>query len=82
MHSTRPNSIDKETWEPTITRLFQLDDLAAIGNNSLSTIVEAWSIDCPDHGESAAFNRASLDMEYTRVCQWLLLLKSVTPLIV
>ncbi|KZT74228.1 hypothetical protein DAEQUDRAFT_295256 [Daedalea quercina L-15889] len=43
----------KEIWEPVISRLFALEILEEGG----VSIAEIWTIDCPDHGESAALNR-------------------------
>ncbi|TFK80681.1 hypothetical protein K466DRAFT_370156 [Polyporus arcularius HHB13444] len=39
--------IDKETWEPVISQLFALE----------REISEVWTVDNPDHGESAALNK-------------------------
>ncbi len=49
---------DKEQWEPTLAKLFQLSDSKA----SPVLLKEAWCLDCPDHGEtSASFNAAELE---------------------
>jgi len=45
-------SLDKELWEPVLTRLFELP--TQYGNPL--QIREAWTIDSPNHGESAALN--------------------------
>ena len=48
--------LDKETWEPVIGRLFQYQ----ITHPSLKPIREAWSLDWPNHGESAVLNESVL----------------------
>ncbi|KAI0269361.1 Alpha/Beta hydrolase protein [Gloeopeniophorella convolvens] len=50
LHST---SFHKETWEPTLTRLFEL---VASGAAAHLKIREAWAIDCPNHGEASVLN--------------------------
>ncbi|KDQ62330.1 hypothetical protein JAAARDRAFT_149140 [Jaapia argillacea MUCL 33604] len=59
LHST---SFHKETWEPTVQRLFQLVTNAAdTGGGGLPVkIREAWVIDCPNHGVSAKLNEVAL----------------------
>jgi len=42
---------DKETWEPSIERLFELD-----GRAPKRLIAEIWSVDCQHHGEAAIVN--------------------------
>ncbi|KAJ6498321.1 alpha/beta-hydrolase [Mycena vulgaris] len=46
----------KETWVPTIEYLYQFQSSATSG----VTIVEAWSMDSPNHGEAAAINDKAL----------------------
>ncbi|KAF7331405.1 Abhydrolase domain-containing protein mpaH [Mycena kentingensis (nom. inval.)] len=54
-------SFHKETWVPTIERLF---DLAASEDCPVK-IREAWCLDCPNHGRSASMNaNALLQPEY------------------
>ncbi|KAF4616073.1 hypothetical protein D9613_011338 [Agrocybe pediades] len=53
LHST---SFHKETWEPTLEDLFQF----ASRHGSKNLIREAWSIDCPNHGESGHLNHRAL----------------------
>lgn len=69
LHAT---SFHKETWEPTIDRLFQL---ASTDNNQHVKIREAWCLDCPNHGAAAELNeRVLLEPEYFLNCerfQWL-----------
>lgn len=48
--------IDKEHWEPTLERLFELDDQ----NKNATRILEAWSLDYPSHGEAAELNEKVL----------------------
>lgn len=43
---------DKEHFEPTIEHLFELDQ----GNNGATRIIEAWAIDCQNHGKAAPLN--------------------------
>ncbi|KAI0040388.1 alpha/beta-hydrolase [Auriscalpium vulgare] len=43
----------KETWEPTIERLFELQ---ATSRDSSIFIAEAWSIDGPNHGHAGVLN--------------------------
>ncbi|KAG7099923.1 hypothetical protein E1B28_001718 [Marasmius oreades] len=47
----------KETWKPLIEHLFQL----AGSNGAPVNIAEAWSIECPNHGESAVINASDID---------------------
>lgn len=42
----------KETWEPTVEDLFQLD--------SGMLVREAWGLDCQNHGEACTLNEAIL----------------------
>ena len=65
---------DKETWEPVISRLFELQNLDTGG----PLITEMWTLDCPDHGESAALNRSvpASALRAGRVCKFVL---SVLP---
>ncbi|KZT20562.1 alpha/beta-hydrolase [Neolentinus lepideus HHB14362 ss-1] len=49
LHST---SFHKETWEPTLEKLFSL--LVA---QKRVKVREAWTIDCPNHGVAAALNQ-------------------------
>lgn len=46
------SSIDKELWEPTLTRLFDQQ----LQPGSFLRIRDAWAIDGPNHGESASLN--------------------------
>ena len=43
----------KETWEPVLTELAQLDAESSL-------VKEAWAIDCPNSGESALLNEKLL----------------------
>lgn len=45
--------IDKEQWEVTIEKLFEL-------TTSRSVIREAWALDCQSHGESGILNAEKL----------------------
>ncbi|KAF8954108.1 Alpha/beta hydrolase fold-1 [Flammula alnicola] len=53
LHST---SFHKETWEPALEDLFAL----ASQPGSTTVIREAWTIDCPNHGESGQRNHRTL----------------------
>ncbi|KAF9027237.1 hypothetical protein BDZ89DRAFT_952353 [Hymenopellis radicata] len=48
MHST---GFHKECWEPTLERVF---------SRASSGVREAWVLDCPNHGASAALNEVTL----------------------
>ncbi|KAI0353738.1 hypothetical protein OH77DRAFT_589042 [Trametes cingulata] len=48
----------KETWEPTISYLLDLE-LAAMHNGGSAKFTPMWTIDCPDHGESALMNKGT-----------------------
>ncbi len=48
MHST---GFHKECWEPTLERVF---------SRASSGVQEAWVLDCPNHGASAALNEITL----------------------
>ena len=49
---------DKESYHPVISRMLQLNGAE---NRYAAGIREVWLIDLPNHGESAALNRALLD---------------------
>jgi hypothetical protein len=59
----------KEFWEPTIDDLYEL--LACRGDET-PKIREAWSIDCPSHGEAALLNEEALHYGFPVVCEALL----------
>ena len=46
---------DKEQWEPTIQRLFDLD-----ATRPTRLIRDAWSLDWQSHGEAGILNRSAL----------------------
>ncbi|OSD01867.1 alpha/beta-hydrolase [Trametes coccinea BRFM310] len=50
-------SSHKETWLPTIEHLFQLQQAAP---TNVFTIVEAWSLDGPNHGHAGIMNQHKL----------------------
>ena len=65
LHAT---SFHKETWEPTMERLFYL----ASSRGSSLKIREAWALDCPNHGESAMLNERALQQpEFLFNCSFL-----------
>ncbi|KAI6100606.1 hypothetical protein F5141DRAFT_308717 [Pisolithus sp. B1] len=51
-------SSHKESYHPTIAHLLRMN---ATGNRYINMIREIWSIDMPNHGESAVLNRAYLE---------------------
>jgi hypothetical protein len=53
LHAT---SFHKETWEPSLERLFRLS--SQLG--SVVKIREAWAVDCPNHGASSQLNEEAL----------------------
>lgn len=54
LHST---SFHKETWEPSIEKLLTL----SAQTRSKVKIREAWSLDCPNHGEAGHLNEPLLN---------------------
>ena len=52
----------KEQWEPTIEDLKKLDDTGIIR--------EVWSIEAPNHGDSAILNEEVLRLGYTPICEY------------
>ncbi|KAJ2914575.1 hypothetical protein MD484_g5853, partial [Candolleomyces efflorescens] len=52
----------KEQWEPTIEDLKKLDDTGIIR--------EVWSIEAPNHGDSAILNEEVLRLGYTPIFGW------------
>ncbi|TCD67196.1 hypothetical protein EIP91_000423 [Steccherinum ochraceum] len=46
----------KESWEPVLERLFDLQ----LASTCKGRVTEAWSMDCPSHGEAAAHNETLL----------------------
>ncbi|KIP03129.1 hypothetical protein PHLGIDRAFT_111245 [Phlebiopsis gigantea 11061_1 CR5-6] len=57
----------KEHWEPTLDHLYAL--LARANNNKVK-IREAWSIDCPNHGDAAILNEEVLTWGYLPTFSW------------
>ena len=58
----------KEHWEPTLEFLYAL--LGASGPSGQGVrIREAWSIECPNHGDAAVLNESVLSWGYTPVCK-------------
>jgi len=58
----------KEHWEPTIQRLFQ-DQQAASGSSV--RFHDMWSLDMPNHGDSAILNEEALRLGYD-TCKFLI----------
>ncbi|KAG2751062.1 alpha/beta-hydrolase [Suillus brevipes Sb2] len=57
LHST---SFHKETWQPTLERIFQCSSAHSRNSSKSLKIKCAWAIDCPNHGVSAALNDDAL----------------------
>lgn len=58
-------SFNKENWEPT------LDDLQALIRDKKGVRVrEYWSIEAPNHGDSALLNEEALAVGYTPICMF------------
>ena len=57
-------SFTKEIWEPT------LEDLQALVLDTIkcARIREYWSIEAPNHGDTAVLNEEALAVGYTPVC--------------
>lgn len=53
----------KEHWEPTLEYVYET--LARTGGVKLR---EAWSIDCPNHGDAAVINEEELQWGYEDLC--------------
>lgn len=56
LHST---SFHKETWEPTLERVFEL----AVRDPGKVKIRDAWAMDCPNHGKRCASIYGAYDCE-------------------
>ncbi|KAJ3508565.1 hypothetical protein NMY22_g16571 [Coprinellus aureogranulatus] len=56
LHST---SFHKETWEACLETLFKIVEASSPGRHS-PVMLEAWAIESPNHGHSAALNEAAL----------------------
>ncbi|KAH8818895.1 hypothetical protein DL96DRAFT_1820267 [Flagelloscypha sp. PMI_526] len=54
----------KETWEPLVSDLFAHDS-----KQSSPYILEAWSVECPNHGESALANEQAIQENYAAM-EW------------
>jgi hypothetical protein len=54
LHAT---GFHKETWEPSLERVFHLASRSKIGDVKIR---EAWAIECPNHGASAQLNDSTL----------------------
>ena len=67
LHST---SFHKETWEPCLESLLNLGTSA--DGKKPPNIREAWSIECPNHGESAVLNAQVFENpDFTQKCKLL-----------
>lgn len=57
LHST---SFHKETWQPSLERIFQRASSHSRVSATTLKIKCAWAVDCPNHGVSAALNEEAL----------------------
>jgi len=65
LHST---SFHKETWQPTLERIFQR--ASSRFSSKTVNIKCAWAIDCPNHGVSAGLNEEALrQAPFHRTCE-------------
>jgi hypothetical protein len=59
----------KEHWEPVIERIYESEQ----GKGGFA-IREAWSVDCPNHGDSAILNEEKLLAGcYDKICKLVLI---------
>jgi hypothetical protein len=58
--------LHKETFEPTIERLFELQ----AASNNRTRIRDAWSIDSIQHGEAAVLNEELLKTRFLEECKY------------
>ncbi|KAF9478461.1 alpha/beta-hydrolase [Pholiota conissans] len=56
----------KETWEPTIEDLYEMDDKRPSG----SIIREIWGLDCQNHGEACTVNEDTLSRNLGLLTIW------------
>ncbi|KLO19240.1 hypothetical protein SCHPADRAFT_885636 [Schizopora paradoxa] len=56
-------SANKETWAPLVEELFSLQSSDTVGS-SCPKVLEAWAIECPNHGESAVINEADIKIKF------------------
>ena len=57
----------KETWEPTIQKLFEFDQESSTQG---SIIRDMFSIEIPNHGESAQLNEEVIGKMFTDSCKY------------
>lgn len=65
----------KEQWEPTVL------DLLNMARNDL-LIREIWSVDCPNHGDSAIVNENTLLWGYEKTCEYIRVLTLRFPTLI
>ncbi|TCD66093.1 hypothetical protein EIP91_001851 [Steccherinum ochraceum] len=58
LHCINSRVLHKETWEPTIEHIFELQATSS----NLVNVEEAWSMDIPNHGRAAKLNDEALQM--------------------
>ncbi len=64
------HSPDKEQWEPTLERIFTIQQ----SKNQFYRIREAWAFDWQNHGDAAVLNQSALSDRPEGVCASLRLL--------
>jgi len=57
------SSVNKETWAPLVEALLALQ-ASAPADSAQPKILEAWSIECPNHGESAVINEEDINTKF------------------
>lgn len=76
LHST---SFHKETWQPTLERIFHRASSHSRISSKTFNIKCAWAIDCPNHGVSAALNEEALrHPPFHKTCESTLVTRPVT----
>lgn len=62
-------SLHKELWEPVLEDLYNQVAIPPRVDLPAMKIRDAWAIDCPNHGESAALNEETLLSGYAPICK-------------
>ncbi|KAH9968080.1 Alpha/beta hydrolase fold-1 [Russula dissimulans] len=63
-------SFHKEIWKPFLEDLYGQVAVSSRGSAPLPKIRDVWSIDCPNHGDSAILNEETLLSGYTPIFTW------------
>jgi hypothetical protein len=64
---------DKEQWEPTIERIFTIQQV----KQPRFRVREAWAFDWQNHGDSAILNRSALRVLPEGVCKSLVRMQTI-----